>query len=152
MTVEGRGRERGRTSHAKQSLSTLSFRQRLSQSLTNSHRRSQPHPLVSPFFMAEHDIWNILLVSCPGCAPYQSFSHSQPIHCGSAEWEAEKALMLGKHLWQPKHWCVISTVLATNPRHSTTQAARKKVNSIPAKTSTGFQAIFETASFYWVGE
>jgi len=37
----------------------------------------------------------------------------------------------------PKHWCVIHTVLDTNPKHSTIQAARKEISSIPAGTSTG---------------
>lgn len=32
-----------------------------------------------------------------------------------------------------KHWCAISTILATNLKHSTAQAAEKKPTSIPAK-------------------
>lgn len=82
---KGKGERERRTSDAKQLLSTLSHRQRLSQSLTNSYLRSQLHFLVSPVFMAERAVWNILLVICPCFVPYQSFSHSQPIHCGRAE-------------------------------------------------------------------
>lgn len=35
-----------------------------------------------------------------------------------------------------KHWCGINTALVTSPKHSTIQAAVKKVNSIPARPNT----------------
>lgn len=37
---------------------------------------------------------------------------------------------------QTKHWCVINTVLFTNPRHSTIQAAIKKITLMPARSGT----------------
>lgn len=40
-----------------------------------------------------------------------------------------------------KHWCVINTVLLTNPKHSNTPAAMKKVNSIAARCSTHTRSI-----------
>ncbi|KAK4829726.1 hypothetical protein QYF61_006187 [Mycteria americana] len=46
--------------------------------------------------------------------------------------EAEKSLTSQ----QLKHQCVINIILILNPKHSTTPATRKKINSIPAETRT----------------
>lgn len=37
---------------------------------------------------------------------------------------------------QPKHRCVINTVLVTNPKHTTVRAAAKNVNSIPDRAGS----------------
>ena len=49
----------------------------------------------------------------------------KPWHCASAGQQ------------HPEHSCVISTGVATNPKGSTIGAAGKKVNSIPARPSSG---------------
>ena len=50
-------------------------------------------------------------------------SEQQPWCCSSAA--------------QPKYWCFINTFLDTNAKHITVWAAMRKVNSIPARPSTG---------------
>ena len=55
--------------------------------------------------------------------------------------EKEKASTLCARTVQPepKHWCLISTVLSTNPKHSTIQATKKKVHSTPPRPPTVIQ-------------
>lgn len=51
---------------------------------------------------------------------------------------------------QPRHWCFISTVLATNPKHSAIWTAMKNVNSSPARRCT---CTFSASSeIVWQGE
>ena len=76
-----------------------------------------------------HVVWNIPLVSlgqrswlCPlstSCPPLGEEARAPQCCAGAVQ-------------QQPKHRCVINTVLGTNPKHSTIQAAMRKVNSIPA--------------------
>lgn len=52
---------------------------------------------------------------------------------------------------QPKQYCVISTLLAINPKHSTGWAATKKVNSIPARLNTALNhSVFYFSLSIWV--
>lgn len=73
-------------------------------------------------------VWNMTLISLGvsirsvGQLPMKK---RKPWHCASTVQQ------------QPKHLCVINASLATNPKHRTLQAAVKKVNSIPARPSTG---------------
>lgn len=47
-------------------------------------------------------------------------------------------LVLSTAQQQPKLQCVISIILALNPKYSSVPATRKKMNSIPAKTRTKY--------------
>lgn len=109
--------------------------------MNNHHQRSQSPPFFFFYhslhcWAQRHTVQNIpwAQMSCPSCVPSECLAHPQPTHC-RAEWEWEKALMLCKHKPVVKTLCVISTVLATNPKHSTVQAALKKVDSLPAGPS-----------------
>ena len=85
-------------------------------------------------------VWNIPLVSwgqlsqlCPlttSCAP--------PAPCWRGGVRSRKGLVLCVSTTQQqlKHPCIINTVSSTNPKHSPIPATMKKINSIPAKTST----------------
>lgn len=77
--------------------------------------------------------------SCPGCFPTSflpnpgsslaALSRSKRKPCHSASTARQ----------QPKCWRGISTALVTNPTHSTTQDAIKKINSIPTRPSRAKQ-------------
>lgn len=110
-------------------------------SMSNRHQRSQSPPFFFFYLSLRcwaqcHTVQNIpwAQMSCPSCVPSKCLAHPQPTHC-RAEWEWEKALMLCKHKAVVKTLCFISTVLATDPEHSTVQAALKKVDSVPAGPS-----------------
>jgi len=110
-------------------------------------KKQQLRETPPPAFTAGHDVipYGMSLrpagVSCPGHVPSQPPVHPSPL-TGRATGEAGKSLMLCKHCSQQlTHPCVvIETVLVTSPKHSTIQAAMKKINSVPAKTSTPSQA------------
>lgn len=98
-----------------------------------------PSPSV---FVAEHDVvwleypfgqfWpTVLTASSASFLPPLAYLLEQ------AEWGKIKPWCCASNAQQkPKYWCVISTVLATNPKQSTIWAAMKKVTSIPARPST----------------
>jgi len=78
-------------------------------------------------------------VSCPGYVPSQSLAHSKLTGCWGWGWKMgwKESSCCGSTAQQlPNHWCVISTPLATNTKHSTMRAAVGKVNSIPARPNT----------------
>lgn len=55
---------------------------------------------------------------------------------GAEEASVKKSSTSCKHAQQqPKHWCVITTVLARNPKHSTMHIAKNKINLIPVISS-----------------
>ena len=93
-----------------------------------------PHPVLSPSTMShgmEHPLgqWGsaVAAVSPP------SFSCTPSLLAGRAVWEADKALMLWKHCSE-----VTKTSLCYQHclQHKSIQAAMKKINVLPSKTST----------------
>lgn len=67
----------------------------------------------------------------PAVPPLNFLPISSPL-AGGAAWETEKVLMLCKHGYARAKTRIINNDLATNAKRSTTWAAVKKVNSIPA--------------------
>ena len=124
-------------------MSTHCLRSRVSAHITitwedkcHDHECTPFHLLSLRFYcwVQYHMVWNIPLVSCPSHVPSLSLAHPQltcwrreqrkPCHCASTVQQ------------EPKHWCITNAVLATYAKQSTTPAAVKKVNSIPARHST----------------
>lgn len=128
------------------------------QSLTTSHKQTSaqtfpewwlPWKIKSftffcyPSFNAEHDITQY--------GPPHLFNSGQRIHSQTLVhaqctcWTGHGGSGKKRKPWyyastaqqQPKCWLVINTFLVIGPIHSTIQAATKKVNSIPARLSTG---------------
>jgi len=115
-----------------------------------------PNIPLSPSFYWwawHHMLWDIPLVSWGhlfqlgllpiSCAPP---AYSLAGHCEKQKrpWHNVSAVQQ-----QLKHPCVINTVLDTNPKHSTIQATRKKINSSLAKTGTkvlGWEVFFHSFS------
>jgi len=63
-----------------------------------------------------------------------SIQESRYLQCSSQAHPADRVRdVLRQGL---KHPCIINTVFSTNPKHGPIQATIKKINSIPAKTST----------------
>lgn len=114
-----------------------------SRSLRNSCLgRWSPPPIRYPGFIAEHDAMMYGMgcpfaqsgpavqavsppssLATPGLLAGVGTQREEPWHCASAIQQ------------QPKHCRVVSAVLATSPKHSTMQAALRKVDSIPARPS-----------------
>lgn len=102
-----------------------------------------------------YTVWNILLANLSKffwLCPLPS-SHPPPAYSLG---DAPKWKQYGKKrrkpwgcagaVWQkPKHWYVIQTVLATNPKHSNLWTAMKKFNSVPARPRTkGYRICYNT--------
>lgn len=72
-------------------------------------------------------------VSLPSCAPSQSLAHLQHAHW----WGRARQRSLLQHCASPaqqqQNLRVITAFMVTNPKHRTTRAAVKKVNSTPAR-------------------
>lgn len=74
-------------------------------------------------------------VSCPGCAPSQLSVHPQTMHqWGGMGWEAEKILKLCRHCLVITCFVINKCYFVQKSKHSTTEAAVKKINSIQTKT------------------
>lgn len=82
-------------------------------------------------------LWPIQ-VSCPSCVS------SQLLPAG-AELKRKPRYCANTIQQEPKHGCVISTVLVPNPKHSTVQSATKKVNSIAARPSAERSSLSQDA-------
>ena len=102
-----------------------------------------PFLLLPPALNAERDtIWyGIALcsagVSCPCCAPSQRLM--PPPACllvGWGERQKRPGLWVSTAQQQQEHPCVIDIVFSTNPKYSPIPATLKKINSVPAKSST----------------
>ena len=104
---------------------------------------------MSPFLLlppalycwtCHHRVWNILLVSWGRLSQLRPLptSCAPPAYSLAGQCEKKKRpwhCVRTAQQWL-KHPCVINTVFSTNPKHSPIQATMKKINPIPAKTST----------------
>ena len=99
--------------------------------------------LLAPAFTVQRDVmwYRISLwpvgVSCPCCVPSQLLVKPQPYPlAGQREKQRRPWRCVSIAQQQQKYPCVINTVFVTSPKHNTIPAAMKKMNSVPAKTST----------------
>jgi len=100
-----------------------------------------PFSFFSWAFVAEYKVmlygislW-LIWISCPGFASSQPLVRPQPSHW-SVVMVVERWCYASTLQQWPKHWCIINTVLATDPKHNTVRASMKKVNSILDRPST----------------
>lgn len=130
------------------------------QSLTNSHKQTNAQPVSkhwpswkpkSPFFLYPSFhcwMWSCTEYNIPlansgqlSClCPSKSLVYLLPICCRKERQSRKKRkpwCWAGTVLQSPKQWWVISTVLDSDLKYSTLQAAMKKVNSSPARCSRG---------------
>lgn len=82
-------------------------------------------PSPTPVFIVEHDcIWHgrslgAIHIPYPSCVPSQPLALPCLVTVGEP-WAKGKASRLHKHSQLSlNHWCVFSTLVATNPKHST---------------------------------
>lgn len=97
------------------------------------------HPCI--LFFPSFYLWSV--VNSPGCAApgflnglsllssWQNRVGTRKLQCSASTAQQQR-----------KHWCAINTVLVTNPKHSTIQAAMKKINVNSGRPSITLQLIF----------
>ena len=88
--------------------------------------------------MLRHTAWNIPLASVG-----QQSAMPPPSFPGTWQHEQLKSPRLPRDSWKLQY--IINTVFTPNPKHSTTPATRKKINSIPAETRTGLPLTVENS-------
>lgn len=95
-------------------------------------------PILSAFGMELAYGMNIPLVTLGHLSWLCPIPRSWPSPAYWCEWSPEEtALVLCAGAQdQPKHWCVISTSLATKAKHSSVQAARGNINLCSARPHT----------------
>ena len=103
------------------------------------HAQCPPPSFFFPqliYWAWRHMVWNSPLASLGQL----SWLCPLPASCASGRaWNAKKSLAsINITQQQLKHQCVINIILMLNPKHSTIPATKKKINSIPAKTSTPY--------------
>lgn len=103
-------------------------------------------------FIADHivicydiSLWPVW-VSCASCVPSQHLAHSW-----ATGWRHSLDSVWALLSHSPKHWCFVNTVLGTNTKHSTIEAAVGKINSIPDRPNTGPNFRFLEGYFYLLG-
>lgn len=91
-----------------------------------------------PFFIADRDvIWHVISLWSIW-ASYPAYFFFQLLLAQPTCWGGRVRERESPDAVQAQHWCVITTALVTNPKHSTNQ---RKINFIPARPSTCIHSI-----------
>lgn len=107
-----------------------------SQFLSNSYcGRQTPHFYCwTWWYMAWTLFWPVW-ASCTSCVPSQMLAHPQPTVWWRLTKELRKFWVMQELLLNSQNFGVTHSVLATNPKHCTTRAPMKKMNSILGRAS-----------------
>lgn len=85
-------------------------------------------------------------VRCPSCVRSQPLVHPQSTHWwGGARSRKSLACVTSAQQYR-KHPCPVNTVYSTNLNYNLILASMKKINSIPAKTSTLTKKTLQTTA------